>query len=43
MPLAIAFADRGLSTVSYDINSAAVAIVNGGHMPFDEPEADRVL
>jgi UDP-N-acetyl-D-mannosaminuronic acid dehydrogenase len=43
LPLAIAFADRGCSVVSYDINQEAVDAVNAGQMPFDEPGADDVL
>lgn len=43
LPLAMAFADRGCSVVSYDINPAAVAIVNSGIMPFLEPDADQVM
>lgn len=43
LPLAIAFADRGLSTRIYDVNDTAVATVNGGQLPFDEPGAASVL
>jgi UDP-N-acetyl-D-mannosaminuronic acid dehydrogenase len=43
LPLAIAFADRGLASSAYDINEAAVATVNGGTMPFEEPGATEVL
>jgi UDP-N-acetyl-D-mannosaminuronic acid dehydrogenase len=43
LPLAIAFADRGLRTVSYDINPTTVAAVNSGRLPFDEPDAGPVL
>ncbi len=43
LPLAIAFADRGLRTVSYDINPDAVALVNEGRLPFDEPDAGPVI
>ncbi len=43
LPLAIAFADRGASVVIYDINEAAVALVNDATLPFDEPGADDVL
>jgi UDP-N-acetyl-D-mannosaminuronic acid dehydrogenase len=43
LPLAIAFADRGASVVIYDINEAAVALVNEATLPFDEPGADDVL
>ena len=43
LPLGIAFADRGLSTVVYDINERSVAQVNAAELPFDEPDADDVL
>ena len=43
LPLAIAFADRGLRTVAYDINADAVAVVNAARLPFDEPDAGPVL
>jgi UDP-N-acetyl-D-mannosaminuronic acid dehydrogenase len=37
LPLGIAFAERGLRVVAFDVNPAAVATVQGGTMPFDEP------
>lgn len=43
LPLGIGFADRGLSTVVYDINVASVAVVNSAVLPFDEPLAGPVL
>ena len=47
LPLAIAFADRGLRTVAYDISDAAVKTVSDGSLPFHEDGAqdmlDRVL
>ncbi len=43
LPLAIAFADRGLSVVAYDINPDSVAQVNSAVLPFDEPGAAPVL
>jgi UDP-N-acetyl-D-mannosaminuronic acid dehydrogenase len=43
LPLAVAFADRGLSTVVYDVSEPAVALVNDGRLPFDEPGAADVL
>ena len=43
LPLAIAFADRGLRTVAHDINATAVATVNRAQLPFDEPDAGPVL
>jgi UDP-N-acetyl-D-mannosaminuronic acid dehydrogenase len=43
LPLAIAFADRGLRTRIYDINEAAVACVNGGELPFHEEDAEVPL
>lgn len=39
----MAFADRGLPVVSYDINQASVDMVNTGRMPFLEPGADEVM
>lgn len=43
LPLAIAFADRGMQVGIYDLNPAAVEKVQSGVMPFDEPGADEVL
>src|SRR4051812_39947327 len=43
LPLGIAFADRGRSTVLVDLNQAAVDMVNGGELPFVEPGADEPL
>lgn len=43
LPLAIAFANAGLSVVSYDINQRSVDRVNSGEMPFDEPGAPERL
>jgi UDP-N-acetyl-D-mannosaminuronic acid dehydrogenase len=43
LPLAIAFADRGLATLVYDVNQAAVDTVNAAKLPFDEPGAAPVL
>ena len=43
LPLGLAFASRGLRVALYDVNEAAVACVNGGAMPFDEPGAAEVL
>lgn len=43
LPLALAFADRGLRVVAYDIDPGAVAKVMAGTMPFDEPGAPVVL
>jgi UDP-N-acetyl-D-mannosaminuronic acid dehydrogenase len=37
LPLGIAFAERGLRVVAFDVNPAAVATVQSGEMPFDEP------
>jgi UDP-N-acetyl-D-mannosaminuronic acid dehydrogenase len=39
LPLAIAFADRGARVVIYDVSEPAVAAVNAGQLPFDEPGA----
>ena len=43
LPLALAFADRGLRTVIYDINRETVALIRRGTMPFREEGADEVL
>lgn len=43
LPLALAFADRGLQVVIYDINEVAVDLVNQARLPFDEPGAGPVL
>ena len=43
LPLAIAFAERGLQVGIYDINPAAVEEVRSGIMPFDEPGAEEAL
>ena len=43
LPLAIAFADRGARVGIYDVSEAAVATVNAGQLPFDEPGAAEVL
>jgi UDP-N-acetyl-D-mannosaminuronic acid dehydrogenase len=43
LPLALAFAERGLSVGVYDTNPGTVAMVAGGEMPFDEPGAPEVL
>jgi UDP-N-acetyl-D-mannosaminuronic acid dehydrogenase len=43
LPLAIAFADRGARVGIYDVSEAAVASVNAGRPPFDEPGAAEML
>jgi len=43
LPLAIAFADRGLQVGIYDVSERAVATVSAGEMPFDEAGAADVL
>jgi UDP-N-acetyl-D-mannosaminuronic acid dehydrogenase len=43
LPLAIALADRGASVVIYDVNKAAVDLVNDGELPFAEEGADGPL
>ena len=43
LPLGIALASRGLSVRLYDLNAAAVAMVNDGRMPFTEQGADQPL
>jgi UDP-N-acetyl-D-mannosaminuronic acid dehydrogenase len=43
MPLAVAFADRGLRVGIYDISDSAVKQVNAAELPFDEPGAAQPL
>lgn len=43
LPLAIAFADRGLDVGIYDVNDSAVAAVAAGKMPFGEAGAADML
>ncbi|WP_345131955.1 nucleotide sugar dehydrogenase, partial [Dactylosporangium darangshiense] len=43
LPLGIALASRGLQVTLYDINEAAVAVVNSGTLPFDEEGAAEPL
>ena len=43
LPLAIAFADRGAQVTIYDVSESAVARVNAGKLPFDEPGATPLL
>ena len=42
-PLATVFASRGLRTLAYDINDAAVAALRTGRFPFAEAGGDAVL
>src|SRR4051794_7317967 len=43
LPLALAFADRGLSVVGVDNDAAHLAAIRSGRMPFEEPEAQAAL
>ena len=43
LPLALAFADRGLTTIGIDNNPVLLEAVQSGRMPFDEPGAQDVL
>ncbi|MDH2414064.1 nucleotide sugar dehydrogenase [Nocardioides sp. CER19] len=43
LPLAIGFASRGLQVGIYDLNEAAVDLVNAGGLPFQENGAQEVL
>ena len=43
LPLGLAFADRGLRTIAYDISDAAVKTVCEGLLPFHEDGAQAVL
>ncbi|MDQ4145941.1 MAG: nucleotide sugar dehydrogenase [Actinomycetota bacterium] len=43
LPLGLAFANRGLSVILYDIDDAAVGRVSRGEVPFREPGAAELL
>src|SRR5258708_30551276 len=43
LPLAVAFASRGLRVGIFDISEPAVACVNSARMPFAEPGAQATL
>src|SRR5687767_8902553 len=43
LPFALICADAGLSTVIYDVDSAKVARIRDGEMPFFEEGAEEVL
>jgi UDP-N-acetyl-D-mannosaminuronic acid dehydrogenase len=43
LPLGVALADRGISTLLFDINDVTVERVNAGVMPFDEPGAEDMF
>lgn len=43
LPLALTFADSGLRTVIYDINSATVETIRKGEMPFAEEGGQEML
>jgi UDP-N-acetyl-D-mannosaminuronic acid dehydrogenase len=43
LPLGLAFADRGLSVILYDIDEEAVETVSSGRVRFTEPGVDEVL
>ncbi|MFC1595695.1 nucleotide sugar dehydrogenase [Candidatus Margulisiibacteriota bacterium] len=43
LPLALAFADKGLKVAVHDINEQAVNLVNAGKMPFLEDGAEDIL
>jgi UDP-N-acetyl-D-mannosaminuronic acid dehydrogenase len=43
LPLALTFADSGLRTVIYDINTATVDAIRGGQMPFAEEGGQAML
>jgi len=43
LPLAIAFADRGLHVGIYDINESALKLVESGQLPFREEGGQEVL
>ncbi len=43
LPLALAFADRGLRTIGIDTDGERLSAVQSGRMSFDEPGAETVL
>jgi UDP-N-acetyl-D-mannosaminuronic acid dehydrogenase len=43
LPLGVAFASRGLAVTLYDINAAAVDLVNSGRLPFKEDGAEEKI
>lgn len=43
LPLAIAFAARGLRVCIYDINTSALELITAGELPFLEPHAEAPL
>jgi UDP-N-acetyl-D-mannosaminuronic acid dehydrogenase len=43
LPLGAVLADRGARVALYDIDERAVALVGQATMPFDEPDADKLL
>ncbi|MFA6956230.1 MAG: nucleotide sugar dehydrogenase [Thermoanaerobaculia bacterium] len=43
LPLALTFADSGLQTVVYDINTKVVESIRAGRMPFREEGGDEIL
>src|SRR4051794_31270377 len=43
LPLALTFAEAGLSTVIYDINRATVEQIKRGEMPFAEDGGEQLL
>jgi UDP-N-acetyl-D-mannosaminuronic acid dehydrogenase len=43
LPLGLAFADAGLSVALYDVNKDAVANIEAGRLPFNEPGMEDVL
>lgn len=43
LPLALAFADRGLKTLGVDSNPRIIDCLQAGKMPFFEPQADDIL
>jgi UDPglucose 6-dehydrogenase len=42
-PLAAVFASKGFHVVGYDVNPAAVAAINAGRAPVDEPRLDELI
>ena len=43
LPTAAVIASRGIHVIGVDVNSDAVETINGGKVPFVEPELDIVV
>ncbi|HEY2638020.1 MAG TPA: 3-hydroxyacyl-CoA dehydrogenase NAD-binding domain-containing protein, partial [Solirubrobacteraceae bacterium] len=43
LPLALSFADRGLTVLGVDVDPERLAAVRAGRMPFDETGTDELV